>query len=351
MKNLADMLSPILCHWSAAVACCAVVLLMPSDLAAADARHAPDVLFIVVDDMNDWNSLLDSDAQIKTPNLERLAKRGMTFTRAYCASAACNPSRVATLTGLRPSTTGSYGNKSDWRHAVPNRKTIMQQFMVAGYDVRGAGKIFHHHMNGAFHDDGSFHDFQHMRPQKYPPEKLNDAPEYGSRNTDWGQWPSRIEDSIDYHTANYCIKALNRPEDGKPMFLACGIYKPHSPFFAPAAYHERYQDIGLPTRGDNDWNDLPPGAKSLLRSKRWFWQGMMKVERRREGAYSDFIRAYAACATFADATPSTRLEIRKAFGQEKARSWNTFRRMHAPQRGVQPRFRRQQVQRRLPPFV
>ena len=117
----------------------------------------PDVLFIVVDDMNDWISLLDPKAPIKTPNLERLARRGMLFTRAYCVSAACNPSRAATLTGLRPSTTGVYGNKSNWRRAVGKRKTIMQRFMEADYEVRGAGKIFHHHLNGAFHDLSLIH--------------------------------------------------------------------------------------------------------------------------------------------------------------------------------------------------
>ena len=267
---------------------------------AAD-KAAPNVLFFVVDDLNDWISLLDAEAPIETPNLEQLARRGMLFTRAYCASPACNPSRTATLTGLRPSTTGAYGNKSDWRRAAPDRKTIMQQFMAAGYDVRGAGKIFHHQLEGAFHDDDSFDDFQHMRPQLYPAKKLNGAPGYGSRNTDWGEWPRLVEDSIDFHTAGYCVKVLGEPAGDKPLFLACGIYKPHSPFFAPSAHHQPYRGIGLPPRNADDWNDLPSGASALLSNKQWFWQGMMKVERQTEGSYRNFIRAYAACAAFADA--------------------------------------------------
>ena len=282
---------------------CALILaaiLIPIN-AIAEPPERPDVLFIVVDDMNDWISLLDQSAPIKTPNLERLASRGTLFTRAYCASAACNPSRAAAMTGLRPSTTGVYGNKSDWRSATPKRKTIMQRFKDAGYDVRGAGKIFHHHMNGAFHDDASFDDFQHMRPQQYPPKKLNDAAKYGSRNTDWGEWPKRVEDSIDFHTADYCVHALSKPVGSKPLFLACGIFKPHSPFFAPANYHEPYREIGLPVRKTDDWDDLPTGANALLRNKKWFWQGLMKVEQNKTGSYQDFIRAYAACAAFADA--------------------------------------------------
>ncbi|MCG8583261.1 MAG: sulfatase [Pirellulales bacterium] len=267
---------------------------------AADHRPANDVLFVVVDDMNDWISLLDPKAPIKTPNLERLAKRGMLFTRAYCASPACNPSRVATLTGLRPTTTGVYGNYSDWRGAIPKRQTIMQRFIDAEYDVRGAGKIFHHKPD-AFHDVASFHDFQPMRRQQYPDRKLNAAPDYGSRNTDWGVWPKRVEDSIDFHTTNYCIKELRRPIGQKPLFLACGIYKPHSPFFAPASFHKRYRDIPLPVRKADDWSDLPAGANALLRKKAWFWHGMMEVEKKKQGSYRNFIRAYAACAAFADA--------------------------------------------------
>ena len=101
-----------------------LILCLLATLAEIEAAK-PNVLFIVIDDMNDWISLLDSQSPVKTPNLERLAKRGTLFTNAYCISAACNPSRVATLTGLRPSTSGVYGNNSDWRRALPKRRTLM----------------------------------------------------------------------------------------------------------------------------------------------------------------------------------------------------------------------------------
>ena len=270
-------------------------------LVSARAADRPDVLFIAVDDMNDWVSLLDPESPIKTPNLERLAKRGTLFTRAYCISAACNPSRAATMTGLRPTTTGVYGNASDWRKATPDRKTIMQQFQDAGYTVRGAGKLFHHHLGGAFHDDASFDDFLPMARQNMPPTKLNGAPEYGSKNTDWGAWPVDEKDTIDFKTADYCIEALKNPPVGKAQFLACGMFKPHSPFFAPPKYHEGFSDIAKPERRDDDWDDLPSGAATLMRAKQWFWDGMSKLDERLPGSYHDFIRAYAACCTFADA--------------------------------------------------
>ena len=140
-------------------------------LGAVNLTHAldrPNVIFIAIDDMNDWISLLDPESPIKTPNLKRLAEKGMLFTKAYCPSPACNPSRVSILTGLRPSTTGVYGNNSDWRGALPDRKTIFQKFKDSGYSVKGAGKIFHHKLNGAFHDGPSFHSFQHMITQSHP---------------------------------------------------------------------------------------------------------------------------------------------------------------------------------------
>ncbi|MEM1294175.1 MAG: sulfatase [Verrucomicrobiota bacterium] len=265
------------------------------------ASERPDVLFIAVDDMNDWISLLDPESPIQTPNLKQLANRGMLFTKAYCVSPACNPSRAATLTGLRPSTTGVYGNKSDWRKATPGRKTIMQQFQQAGYAVRGAGKIFHHHLDGAFHDEASFDDFQPMAPQNMPAEKLNQSPSYGSRNTDWGAWPNQEADTIDFKTADYCIEALTNPPKSQPLFLACGIFKPHSPFFAPPKYHQPFAEIEVPVRLEDDWEDLPSGAQELLKKKKWFWNGMKNVDRKIPGSYQHFIRSYAACCAFADA--------------------------------------------------
>ena len=275
----------------------ALGFLLAAGLASAELK--PDVLFIAVDDMNDSVSLFDSTSPVKTPNLERLAQRGMIFTRAYCASPACNPSRVATLTGLRPTTSGVYGNKSDWRKALPDRPTIMQQFRKAGYLVRGAGKIFHHHLDGAFHDDASFDDFQPMRPQLYPEDKLNHAPEYGSPNTDWGVWPPNEKDSIDCATADYCIDALSNPPEGRPQFLACGIFKPRSPFFSPAFYHDDSAFV-KPARKLNDWDDLPSGAEALLKNKQWFWKGMMDLDARLPGSYDRFLEAYSACCRFAD---------------------------------------------------
>ena len=177
--------------------------------------------------------------------------RGGTFLPALIAFGGLQSFRVALLSGLRPSSTGVYSNNVDWRRKLPGRRTLIKQFMAT---VRGerAGKIFHH-KGKRFHDEASFHDFQPMGPQNMPPRKLNQGPEYGSRNTDWGVWPANEKDTIDFRTADYCIEALSNPPADKPLFLACGIFMPHSPFFAPPDYHRGTEEIAPPSRKEDDW--------------------------------------------------------------------------------------------------
>lgn len=263
----------------------------------------PNVLFITLDDMNDWTTLFNKHNPVKTPNLERLAQRGAFFTRAYCSSPACNPSRASVMTGTRPHKTGIYGNSSDWRNAIPRIKTVQRYFKENGYFVCGSGKIFHHHNNWAFHDNASFDEYLMMSiNEPYPDKKLNGLEGYGSRNTDWGPWPDDISKTADFRTAAYAISKLQQKHD-QPFFLNIGIYKPHSPFFAPQEFFDRYpvRDIKMPRLKPDDWNDLPSGAQNLLRPTKWFWEGMVKATTENEHAYRDFIRAYQSCATFADA--------------------------------------------------
>src|SRR5688500_14746391 len=128
--------------------------------AAADAapQRRPNVLFIAVDDLNDWVGCLGGHPDAKTPHIDRLARRSVVFTRAYCAAPACNPSRVALLTGRRPSSTGVYHNNQPWRPvpALKDAVTLPQHFMQSGYHVAGCGKIFH----GGFDDPTSWHDYR-----------------------------------------------------------------------------------------------------------------------------------------------------------------------------------------------
>lgn len=277
------------------------LLLAPA--VAAGAKR--DVLFIGVDDLNDWIQLLDPAAPIDTPNLQRLARRGVSFTRAYAASPACNPSRTALLTGRATASTGVYGNRSDWRGTLPTVVTLPQGFMHAGYRVEGAGKIFHHHFDGAFHDTASFHEF---RPLPSPPDapmpgtKLNRLPAFGSANTDWGAWPEQEAEAPDVRAVDWCIERLRRSRT-VPLFLACGLFRPHMPFFVPPRWLERYpaENTTLPVLRSDDSADLPPAARELLASEAGaFWSGLMAGEQVQPGSWKEAVRCYQASATFAD---------------------------------------------------
>src|SRR5688500_19128112 len=101
----------------------------------AQTNSKPNVLFIAVDDLNHWVGHLGRNKQTKTPNIDRLAKMGVTFTRAYCAAPVCNPSRAALMSGMRPGTTGVYDNGQAWQPVIAVEQTLTTQFLNAGYEV------------------------------------------------------------------------------------------------------------------------------------------------------------------------------------------------------------------------
>src|ERR1043165_3540989 len=119
------------------------VLLGVIAAAHAAAPQRPNVLFIAIDDLRDWVGYFGHNPQSKTPNLDRFAKMGESFTRSYCAAPVCNPSRAALMSGLRPSTTGVYENDDDWRTGIPEELTLPPTLRKNGYFVAAAGKIYH----------------------------------------------------------------------------------------------------------------------------------------------------------------------------------------------------------------
>src|SRR5438874_9586444 len=114
-----------------------IVIALAACPATAQPPAKPNVLFIAVDDLRDWVGYLGRNPQTITPNIDKLAARGLHFTRSYCAAPVCNPSRAALMSGRRPSTTGVYDNGDDWRPAVPEPQTLTAQFRGAGYSVCG----------------------------------------------------------------------------------------------------------------------------------------------------------------------------------------------------------------------
>ena len=113
----------------------------PVTVATRAQTTRPNVLFIAVDDLNHWVGHLGRNKQVRTPNIDRLAARGVTFTRAYTAAPICNPSRAALMSGLRPSTTGVYDNPTDWRPVIAREKTLDHALPKrTATDARGAAR-------------------------------------------------------------------------------------------------------------------------------------------------------------------------------------------------------------------
>ena len=246
----------------------------------------PNVLMIAIDDLNDWIGVLGGHAQTLTPNIDALAKRGVTFRRAYCQAPMCNPSRASLMTGVRPTTSGCYGNNDVWRDAMPTAITVSEHFKLHGYETLGAGKIFHSNQN----EERSW-DYYYTSPGYIHPD---DTPVNGldSGHFDWSAIQADDEDTADVMVAEWAAAYLRRKRP-RPFFLACGLYRPHLPWYAPEKYFEKFPEAQtiLPKILENDLDDVP---KSAIRS-------MSDHDNvTSSGQWKRAVAAYLACIHYAD---------------------------------------------------
>jgi len=230
--------------------------------------ETPNVLFIAVDDLNDWTGALGGHPQSITPHLDRLAESGVLFTNAHCAAPACNPSRAALMTGIRPSTSGIYRNRQPWRESpvLENAKTLPQWFRDHGYEVFGSGKIYH----GRFPDPPSWDYYWPSQTRNKPGDPgpddrpVNGIP--GTAHFDWGPHPEGTVEMGDWQVAEWVSGELAKERD-EPFFLACGFYRPHLPWYAPEEYFEKFpvDSIELPTVPDDDLADVPKAGVRMAK--------------------------------------------------------------------------------------
>ena len=232
----------------------------------ASAAPKMNVLFIAIDDLNDWVGSLGGHPQTRTPNLDRFAASGINFSSAHCAAPLCNPSRVAIMTGLRPSTTGVYENNQPFRRSDKGRDalTLTQHLMGAGYKAIGSGKIFH----GGFPDPQSWNDYfpnntgRDVPPSPMPPpdkRPLNGIPRMA--HFDWGPIDNPDEDMGDFKVARWISGQLAK-RHSDPMFIACGMTRPHLPWYVPKKYFDMFplDSIQLPSVKNDDLADVPPAG-------------------------------------------------------------------------------------------
>ncbi len=247
----------------------------------------PNVLFIAVDDLNAWVTHLGRNKQAMTPNIDRLAARGVTFTRAYCAVPACEPSRAALMGGRRPWTSGCYKNGHVWKSYVAEGSTLNAQFLKAGYYVGGAGKIYHSDAYYASEwteylskDKYNAHGKGVQKYQGYHEPLPHDL-----KDEDLGDWT----------IVNWCIERINRKRD-KPFFIACGLHNPHLPFAVPRKYGRLFprDGIELPPYREDDLDDIPPAGVKMARPEGDHAKFL------KSGRWKDAIRSYLATCAYTD---------------------------------------------------
>ena len=257
---------------------------------AAETAKKPNVLFIAVDDLNDWVGCLGGHPQAKTPNIDALAARGVNFARAYCASPVCNPSRSALMSGLRSSTSGVYNNNIDRRNTIAkDLPPLNTHFRQNGYYVVGAGKIYH----GDGDQFGEWDEYSKVNKGDLSPGKGENGGVGGIR---FAPIDGADEDTHDFHTIDYCIKQLNKPHV-KPLFLACGLHKPHMAWNVPRKYYDLFplDSIELPKVLETDLDDVPPAGVKMANP-----QGD-HAEMLKSGRWKEAVRGYLAAGAYCDA--------------------------------------------------
>jgi len=283
-----------------------LALLAACPLATAEEGKArPNVLFISVDDLNDWLGCMGTHPMAQTPHIDALAARGTLFTNAHCQSPLCNPSRTSLMLGLRPGSTGIHG-LSPWFRDVPEfaeHVTLPQAFAAEGYRTFTAGKIYHSWRQPRPND--KVEEFHESGPAggvtSRPPEKLIGETPFGNHPLmDWGVWPPDNDDSVtgDYQVASWAVEMIEEMPEDQPFFLAAGFFFPHVPCFATQKWFDLYPDDEsiLPPIRENERASTPPAS--------WWTHWSLPEPRLRwlqeSGQHVNLVRSYLACISFID---------------------------------------------------
>ncbi len=262
----------------------------------------PNILFIAVDDLNDWIGCLGGHPQTKTPNFDRLAASGVLFKNAYCPAPSCNPSRTAILSGVPPHRSGLYQNTQKLREVMPKAELMPRWFSRHGYWSAGSGKLLHYVIDPQSWDDyfpAKANDNPFPRTFDPPKRPLN-LPREGPwqySETDWAALDVTDEQfGGDWLVTKWIGEQLAREHD-QPFFLACGIYRPHEPWFVPKQYFEPFplDSIQLPPGvKEGDLDDVPPVGQKIARNR--YFPHIQQHQQWKQG-----IQAYLASIHFADA--------------------------------------------------
>ncbi|HUT95592.1 MAG TPA: sulfatase [Thermoguttaceae bacterium] len=302
--------------------------LLPSPTMAGD---RPNVLFIAVDDLRPELGCYGVPV-IESPNIDALARRGTTFTRAYCQQAVCNASRASLLTGRRPDTTRVYGNGTHIRLALPDVVALPQHFKEQGYHTQSFGKIYHMGMDDPaswsvpltrvmgpmYADETAEAAWRDEISRRYTPEAFRGRasridPDSGlvlalggggggvRRGPSWEAADVADDVLMDGQTANQAVAALRKIRD-KRFFLAVGFFKPHLPFVAPKKYFDLYPLDKLRTAENPDPpEDVPPLALHNSGELRGQYTDTPESGPIPDPKALELVRGYYAATTYVDA--------------------------------------------------
>ena len=276
----------------------------------------PNILFIAIDDLNDWVGPLGGHPQVRTPQMDRLAARGTTFLNAHTQAPLCNPARTSLLTGRRPTTTGIYGLSPWFREveALSSIETLPQFLERNGYATYSTGKIYHGRYGRADTDS----EFQFLGPAAgvgaRPEEKLVQTPQ-NHPLMDWGTFPHRDEEKGDWKVASWAVEQLEGPLNGpqdRPYFLAAGFFLPHVPCYVTQEWYDMYplESVQLPEIRRDDRDDTP----------RFSWYLHWKLPEPRlkfleeAGEWRNLVASYLASVSFVDSQVGRLLDALDASG-------------------------------------
>lgn len=280
-----------------------ILLLLPFQFLVA--QEKPNIVFIAIDDLNDYVSCMKSAVSIPTPNIDKLASQGMLFTNAHCQAPVCGPSRASIMTGLFPSTSGNYFMLKDYNikkgsEAVSKATFLNDYFKEYGYKTMGVGKIYHGGDEAnTFDEFGGCFDWA----GPYPPERLNYDPKklpnkVGNTLTDWGAYPDQDSLMSDYKVAGWAVNKLKQKYD-QPFFLAVGFLRPHVPWYVPQKWFDMFplDKVKTPPYKKDDMDDVPEMGKRVADVP------MMPTteELIAWGKWKEVVQAYSACVAFVDA--------------------------------------------------
>jgi arylsulfatase A-like enzyme len=269
--------------------------------AETTAGSAPNVLFIAVDDLNDWIGALNGHPDTRTPNIDRLAARGILFSNAHCQAPICNPSRTSLLFGTRPSTNGFYNNHptpSESKAFTQRYTSLSRHFEKNGYRTFTTGKL--HHASQLPEDD-----FMVVGPRPGQwvdeDEKVQvDRPEHMHWLWDFGPQTYDEELFADYIDASWIIDRLGEAHD-KPFFMSLGFYRPHVPFFSPERLYnaeDLADGVALPLVKEGDLDDISAYAQEIYYMP---YPASMEWARAEDNKkWKEIVRSYLACIRWTD---------------------------------------------------